>query len=157
MMLNKYSYPWQALAMVDWQGIKAFGMDTLLWWEVVVKPGIRKLGMLRGEQMAKDSRSELNLLLVRQAYLNRKVKLGHTNNLAELRTVHSFIQQWYQKQCEKLKLESRASEFQESEKVTIYHHEIHKKLSRKSAILKLQTPDGLLEDMISVLLSWKKM
>ena len=94
----------------------------------------------KGQQL-----SELNLLLVRQAYLNRKVKLGHTNNLAELRTVHSFIQQWYQKQCEKIKLESRASEFQESEKVTIYHHEIHKKLIRKSAILKLQTPDGLLE------------
>jgi hypothetical protein len=73
--------------MADWQGIKAFGMDTLLWWEVVVKPGIRKLGMLRGKQMAKDSRSELNLLLVRQSYLNRKVKLGHANNLAELRTV----------------------------------------------------------------------
>ena len=59
--------------------------------------------------------------------------------------MHSLIQQWYQKQCEKIKLESRASEFQESEKVTIYHHEIHKKLIRKSAILKLQTPDGLLE------------
>ena len=120
-------------------------MDTLLWWEVVVKPGIRKLGMLRGKQMVKDSRSELNLLLVRQAYLNRKVKLGHNINLRELRTVHSLIHQWYQRQCEKIKLESRASEFQESEKVTIYHHEIHQKLVRKSAILKLQTPDGLLE------------
>ena len=42
-------------------------------------------------------------------------------------------------------LESRASEFQESEKVTIYHHEIHKKKIRKSAILKLQTPSGVLE------------
>ena len=30
-------------------------------------------------------------------------------------------------------------------KVTIYHHEIHKKLIRKSAILKLQTPGGVIE------------
>jgi hypothetical protein len=43
-------------AMADWQNIKAFGMNTLLWWEAVVKPGIRKLGMLRGRQMSKDKR-----------------------------------------------------------------------------------------------------
>ena len=134
-----------ANAFVDWLNIKAFGMNTLLWWEVVVKPGIRKLGMLRGKQMAKVSRAELNLLLVRQAYLNKKVKQGNTNKLTELKTVHGLIQQWYQNQCDKIKNQSRASEFQESEKVTIYHHEIHKKKIRKSAILKLQTPSGVLE------------
>ena len=120
-------------------------MDTLLWWEVVVKPGIRKLGMQRGRQMGKDSRGELNLLLVRQAYLNKKVKLGNTEMLVELANVHSLIQGWYAKQCEKVKIQSRKAEFQESEKVTIYHHEIHKKLIRKSAILKLQTPGGVIE------------
>jgi hypothetical protein len=71
--------------------------------------------------------------------------LGHIDKLVELRIVHGLIQQWYQHQCEKIKNQSRATEFQESEKVTIYHHEIHKKLIRKSAILKLQTPGGVLE------------
>ena len=42
-------------------------------------------------------------------------------------------------------MESRVSEFQESEKVTIFYHEIHKKIIRKSAILKLQTPGGIVE------------
>ena len=121
-----------ANAMSDWKNIKAFGMDTLLWWEVVVKPGIKKLGMQRGKQMSKDSKAELNLLLVRQAYLNKKFKLG-------------LIQGWYEKQCKKVKTQSRKDEFQESEKITIYHHEIHKKLIRKSAILKLQTPGGVIE------------
>jgi hypothetical protein len=59
--------------MADWESIRAFGMDSLLWWEVVVKPGIRRLGMVRGKQMAKDSRAELNLLLARQEYLNKKL------------------------------------------------------------------------------------
>ena len=94
-------------------------MDTLLWWEVEVKPGIRKLGMLRGKQMSKDSRAELNLLLIRQAYLNKKVKQGHTEHLVELNVVHSLIQRWYQNECEKVKVQSRASEFQDSEKVTM--------------------------------------
>ena len=60
--------------MQEWLNIRAFGMETLQWWELVVKPGIRNLGKLRGKQMSKDSRAELNLLLFRQAYLNKKVK-----------------------------------------------------------------------------------
>ena len=132
-------------AMAGWYNVKNFGMDTLAWWELVVKPGIRKLGMVRGRQLLKDSRAELNLLLVRQAYLNKKVRLGMISKLRELRSVHSLIQRWYERECEKVKNESRATEYQDSEKVTIYHHEIHKKQVRKSAILKLQTPDGILE------------
>ena len=98
-------------AFVDWLNIKAFGMKTLPWWELVVKPGIRRLGMQRGKQMARECRAELNLLLVRQAYLNKKVKLGHAEKLTELITVHGLIQKWYQTQCEKIKTQSRASEF----------------------------------------------
>ena len=128
-----------AIAMSDWKNIKAFGMDTLLWWEVMVKPGIKKLGMQRGRQMSKDSRSELNLLLVRQAYLNKKVKLGQTNLLVQLNNVHSLIQGWYEKQCEKIKIQSRRDEFQESEKVTIYHHELHKKLPSLSCKLQKES------------------
>ena len=64
-------------AMLGWRRIQSFGMETLQWWEVVVKPGIRKLAGIRAKEMSKDRKSELNLLLVRQAYLNKKVKLGH--------------------------------------------------------------------------------
>jgi hypothetical protein len=134
-----------AEAMLGWQQIRSFGMETLEWWEVIVKPGVKRLSMLRGKQMTKISKEELNLLLVRQAYLNKKVKNGQHDRLGELRTVHSEIQLWYQKSCDKIKDQSRAAEFQKSEKVTIYHHEVHQKLIKKSAILKLQTPDGLIE------------
>ena len=134
-----------AEAMLGWNQIKDFGMDTLQWWEVVVKPGIRKLAMLRGKQMNKDSKEELNLLLVRQAYINKKVKLGDLSKFGEVQTIHHQIQAWYKKTCDKVKDQSRATEFQRSEKVTIYHHEIHQKIIKKSAILKLDTPVGLLE------------
>ena len=36
-------------------------------------------------------------------------------------------------------------EFQESERSTIYHHEIHKKIIRRTSILKLQTEHGVIE------------
>ena len=110
-----------------------------------MKPGIKKLGMVRGKELMKASRDELNLLLVRQAYLNKKVKNGQIDKLGELRTVHKLIQQWYENECSKIKDQSRAKEYQESEKVTIYHHEIHKKQIKKTSILKLETTSGILE------------
>ena len=113
-------------------------METLQCWEVIVKPGIVKLAKSRSKQITRERKGELNLLLVRQAYLNKKVKLGNFDLLGDLRTVHHQIQLWYQKACTKIKDQSRAGEFQASEKVTIYHHEIHKKLIRKSSILKLK-------------------
>ena len=131
--------------MMHWENIRKFGMDTLDWWELVVKPGVRQLGMLRGKVMKKDRRSMLNLLLVRQAHINKKIKLGQHEFLGELKTIHSMIQIWYETECNKVKDQSRAAEFQQSEKVTIYHHKIHKKKIRKSAILKLETTQGIIE------------
>jgi hypothetical protein len=132
-------------AMLSWKRIQAFGLDTLKWWELIVKPGIRKLAISRSRQMSKDKKDELNLLLVRQAHLNKRVKMGNLQRLGELKTVHQLIQNWYQQACSKVKDQSRAAEFQGNEKVTIYHHKIHKKIINKSAILKLDTPAGLLE------------
>ena len=83
-------------------------MDTLQWWEVVVKPGILKLAGIRSKEMSRDRKSELNLLLVRQAYLNKKVKLGQLEMLENLKAVHHQIQCWYQRACEKIKDQSRA-------------------------------------------------
>ena len=132
-------------SMKDWKSIKEFGLDTLSWWEQVVKPGVKKLGQTRSKELLKVRREELNFLLLRQAYLNKKVRNGEHQRLGELKTVHHLIQLWYEKESNKIKDEARIQEFQESEKVTIYHHKIHKKLVKKSAILKLQTLTGILE------------
>ena len=44
-----------------------------------------------------------------------------------------------------MKQQYRVDEITQSEKVRIYHHELHQKHIRKSSILKLQTKDTLLE------------
>ena len=82
-----------------------------------MQPGIRKLAMQRGKLLNKINRETLNLLLVRQAYLNKKVKTGNSQMLGELIAVHQLIQHWYQKSCDKIKDQSRATEFQTNEKV----------------------------------------
>ena len=48
--------------------------------------------------MVKVKQEELNLLRLRQSYLNRKIMLGETGHLAELKAVHVNIENWYSKE-----------------------------------------------------------
>ena len=57
-----------------------------------MKPGIKKLAQQRGREITKLTRSELNLLRLRQTYLNRKLILGQTWRLPELKKVHLQIE-----------------------------------------------------------------
>ena len=121
------------------------GLDTLPWWEVVVKPGIKKLLIQRGKELNKDRSGQLNLLLLKQGYFVSKLQGGDTSRLSDLKQVQLEIQRWYEIESEKVKLQSRADEMNSSEKVRIYHHELHAKHIRRSSILKLKTENGTLE------------
>ena len=82
--------------------------------------------------------------MIRQIYLVRKMKQGAANKLGELRTVHCEIEQWYSREADKIKLQSRIKEYQDNEKTHIYHCEIHRNQIKISSILKLQTEGGLI-------------
>ena len=131
--------------MKEWREVKNQGVDILVWWEKLVKPGIRRLAITRGKEINRERRKYLNLLLVRQAYLVAKIQRGILWKLSELKEVHLLIEQWYDQECSKIALQSRSDDIQISEKIRIYHHEIHQKLIKKSAILKLDTENGLIE------------
>ena len=135
-------------AMEEWKGVKMEGLPILSWWELIVKPGIRKLAMERSKEINQDRRSHLNLLLLRQSYLIKKIQLAQTQLwdrwLSDLFRVQQQIQEWYRQIAEKIQHQSRVNEFQEAEQTRIYHHEIHQNYLKKSSILKLQTDDGVL-------------
>ena len=59
--------------MAHWLEVKALGVPVLSWWEGLVKPGIKKLAINRSKEINKERRSELNLLLLRQGYLTKKL------------------------------------------------------------------------------------
>ena len=136
---------WLEESMVSWQSVRGFGLDTLVWWEKVVKPGIRKLGIKRSKQLNQDKRGSLNLLLLRQCYLAKKIQQGMKQYLGELKSVHLLIEKWYKNKSEKIQHQTRVHEFQSNEKTTIYHHELHKRIIKRNAILKLQSENGILE------------
>ena len=84
-------------AMDIWTEIRNNGLDILTWWELVVKPGLRNLALVRSREMKKDQRGELNMLLIKQAYLVNKQKSGHLDvtRLSQLIIVQSMIRDWY--------------------------------------------------------------
>ena len=91
------------------------------WWEYLVKPGIRRIGLQRTKELNVKKRGILNLLLIRQAYLTKRVQQGLKNSLGELLHVHSLIDQWYVKESQKVQMQSKIDEFQFNEKTTLYH------------------------------------
>ena len=62
---------------------KAYGLDVIPRWELIVKPGVKQLAIQRSKELNKDKRGELNLLFLRQAYLTRKIQLGSNERLGE--------------------------------------------------------------------------
>ena len=58
----------------EWKEVLNNGVDRLLWWELLVKPGIGKLGLERGKEINKEKRLALNLLLDLQAHILKKIK-----------------------------------------------------------------------------------
>ena len=125
------------------------GLPVMSWWEIIVKPGVKKIAMNRSKEINRERKGELNLLLLRQAYLIKKIQHSNmqawANWQAQLLSIQDQIQAWYSRLAEKVKHQSRVDEFQLSEQTRIYHHELHKKHIKKSSILKLQTGDILLE------------
>ena len=129
----------------SWIQIKDFGLDVVTWWEIVVKPGVKKLLIERGKEMNKETRGSLNLLLLRQSYLVRKLQGGHHHRLGELKTVRLEIEEWHKTACDKIKLLSKTEEIDSHESVRIHHHELHSKQIKRSSILKLQCGNVVLE------------
>ena len=41
--------------MVEWHEVKQHGVDVLIWWEKLVKPGIKRLAKKRGNQLNKET------------------------------------------------------------------------------------------------------
>ena len=95
-------------SMADWKEVKELGLDILVWWELIVKPGIKKLAIHRSKELNREKHGQLNLLLLRQAYLANKLMQGDFSQYTELRCVQVDIEAWYQQESEKVILQSRS-------------------------------------------------
>ena len=62
---------------------------------------IRKIAIERSKEMNIARREELNLLILRQLYLTRKLQRRQVHRLGELQAVHLLIKEWYKKNVRK--------------------------------------------------------
>ena len=127
-----------------WKSVRDRGLPTLVWWEIVVKPGIRRLAINRSKELNKKKRSVLNCLLMKQVFFTKELQAGDMSRFGQLIDIKARIQEWYENESRKVVLQSKVDDVQQSEKVRIYHHEQHKKQIKKTSILKLQTETGQL-------------
>ena len=84
--------------MAVWERVRDFQDEntsgSLMWWEKLVKPGIKKLALERNREINKEKREKLNLLNIRQAYLTAKLQNGELFRLPDLNLVHHQINEY---------------------------------------------------------------
>ena len=105
--------------MDEWDEVRAFGIPILTWWEMLVKPGIKRLAIERTKVINKERKRRLNLLMLHQSFLTSRVHTGDLENLPLLRKTQMEIESWFEAEVERVKHQCRVSDVQESEKVRI--------------------------------------
>ena len=72
----------------------------------MVKKGIKELARERGIEIKKQRIGQLNMLKIKQAYLNTKVSssLGDQKHLTDLMGVNISISKWYETESENINL-----------------------------------------------------
>ena len=98
-------------AMDEWICVKDNGLNIFQWWDLICKPGIRRIAMERSKSLSHERKSLLNLLLLRQTYLVNKIRnssdIHWSTYLAQLSSVQTNIQDWYFQAAEKVKVQSQ--------------------------------------------------
>ena len=112
-----------------------------LWWDSL-KRELKRAAKRRNQEMKKERQSELNLLMTLQAFYSKKVQQGNLQVIGQLKATQLRITEWFNVEAEKIKIFAKIQDIEKSEKVRIYHHDLHRKTMNKSTILKLKTPNG---------------
>ena len=89
--------------MKDWLKVKDAGADLMVWWDSMVKNGVKFLAKRRGIEINKERQGILNMLRLKQVYYTSQVKGNVPNSLTELLTINGRIFKWYQDESEKIK------------------------------------------------------
>ena len=120
-------------SMQEWLRVKNAGADLMLWWDSMVKNGIKFIAKQRGIELNKERLGILNMLRLKQVYFTTQVQGNVPNSLTELLTMNNRISKWYQDESEKKKkILSNSEDLGLNEKVRIFHHSQHQQFQKRS-------------------------
>ena len=89
--------------MQKWLNVKNAGADLMVWWDYMVKNGIKFIAKQRGVELNKERLGILNMLRLKQVYFTSQVQGNVPNSLTELLTINNQISKWYQDESERRK------------------------------------------------------
>ena len=135
---------------------KKFNYDTINWWEVVIKPGIKNLAVIFTKKRNESKYGKLNMLYLKQKYFQNKIEEGKKEHLADLKLINFEIKEWFIEEAKATILLINAREVEENETLNLYQHDLHKKKIKRAAISTLATPNGLINGHKNVQISLLK-
>ena len=128
--------------MQGWQQVRQNeNIDLLVWWQYLVKAGIKKLAIDRSKVLKRQRIGQLKMMQIKQAFLTRQVS-SNAHAPTELSVINLRIAAWYENESQKINLLSRAQDINLDEKVRIYHHSLHATFMKRSTITRLVTEKG---------------
>ena len=111
--------------MIEWKKVKDNGAEVLLWWEYLVKTGIKKLILSRSKELKKQRMGRLNILKLCQVNVTIKVNNMQIDLLVALKLINLLISEWYHNESAAINILSRSNDVNLNEKVRIYHYGQH--------------------------------
>ena len=130
--------------MKSWTQLKqTHNHDVLGWWENYIKPSIKRIAIESTCAKRKESKEYLNSLFLKQVYFCKKMREGCEKAEHKYRTVNLEILKWFENEAKLIQIQTNMNEITESESTNLYHHSVHRKKITNSAILTLDTEEGL--------------
>ena len=92
--------------MKDWIRVKEAGANLMVWWDSMLKIGVKYLAVQRAKEIEKQRLRVLNMLKLKQAFLTSQVQGNVPNYLTELSVINGLISNWYNSESEKISQKS---------------------------------------------------
>ena len=83
--------------MNDWIRVKEAGANLMVWWDSMLKIGVKYLAVQRAKEIEKQRLRVLNMLKLKQAFLTSQVQGNVPNSLTQLSVINGQISNWYKR------------------------------------------------------------
>ena len=119
------------------------GVNVLLWWESLVKPGIIEIAIQRKRKIKENSMQCINLLNMLQGQYTSNLLKGIEGSYENLIKINQEIQEWYQLKCQIAVQQFKHDEICQSEKIRIYHLAENKRILKRTSMVKIIDEDDV--------------
>lgn len=79
-----------------------YNYNLIKWWEAMIKPGIKKIAILKTKEHNISRYGKLNMLFMKQAYFNSLVHNRDVNAKIQLQLINLELNTWFTKEAKSI-------------------------------------------------------